>query len=180
MTINSAGKSDLPRRGSGQALDRVRQLTELLAELVHPDHAIDRLAYRKALEARAPNSVKALASDLACYAAFCRTEIGVGLPASESRVAAYLEHLEGLGRKPATVSRRLASLAMVHALLGVGSPTLAPVVRDAMRGLRRRMGVRQRQAGALRFGPGIDAALALDGAEAARADGIAPAARRSR
>ena len=169
MTINSAGKSDLPRRGSGQALDRVRQLTELLAELVHPDHAIDRLAYRKALEARAPNSVKALASDLACYAAFCRTEIGVGLPASESRVAAYLEHLEGLGRKPATV---------VHALLGVGSPTLAPVVRDAMRGLRRRMGVRQRQAGALRFGPGIDAALALDGAEAARADGRADRARR--
>ncbi|MEP3145451.1 integrase [Qipengyuania citrea] len=178
VTIEGAGSSTLPRRGSGQGLDRVLQLTELLAELVHPDHAIDRLAYRKALEARAPNTVKALASDLACYAAFCRTEIGVGLPASESRVVAYLEHLEGLGRKPATVSRRLASLAMVHALLGVGSPTLASVVRDAMRGLRRRMGVRQRQAGALRFGPGIDAALALDGAEAARADGRADRARR--
>lgn len=171
MTIEGAGRGELPRRRSGQALDRVRQLTELLAEIVHPDHAIDRLAYRKALEARASNTVRALASDLACYAAFCRTELGVSLPASESRVVAYLEHLEALGRKPATVSRRLASLATIHGLLGVTSPTLAPVVRDAMRGLRRRMGVRQRQAGALRFGPGIDAALALDGEDGAAEEG---------
>tara|TARA_B100001765_G_scaffold50891_1_gene29772 strand:- start:24130 stop:25458 length:1329 start_codon:yes stop_codon:yes gene_type:complete len=178
VTIESGGKSTLPCRGSGHALDRVRQLTELLAELVHPDHAIDRLAYRKAMEARAPNTVKALASDLACYAAFCRTEPGIGLPASDSRVVAYLEHLEALGRRPATVSRRLASLAVIHGLLGVTSPTLAPVVRDTMRGLRRRMGVRQRQAGALRFGPGIDAALALDGEEAAGAGGRADRAHR--
>lgn len=168
----------LPRRGSGTALDRVRQLTELLAALVNSDNSIDRLAYRKALEARAPNTVKALASDLACYAAFCRTQAGIGLPASESRIVAYVEHLEALGRKPATVSRRLASLAVIHGLLGVTSPTLAPVVRDAMRGLRRRIGVRQRQAGALRFGPGIDAALALDGEEVASADGRADRAHR--
>lgn len=90
VTIEGAGRGELPRRRSGQALDRVRQLTELLAEIVHPDHAIDRLAYRKALEARASNTVRALASDLACYAAFCRTELGVSLPASESRVVAYL------------------------------------------------------------------------------------------
>lgn len=49
---------------------------------------------------------------------------------------------------------------MVHGLLGVSSPTSAPVVRDALRGLRRRVSVRQRQAGPLRFGEGIGIAAA--------------------
>lgn len=159
-----SGEAALPRRRSGHAVDRVGQLTALLIALARDGATIDALAFRKSLEARAPASVKALANDLACYAAFCAREGGVaggkGLPASEARIVAYLEACEAKAMKPASAARRLASLAVVHGLLGVASPTRAGVVRDALRGFRRRVGVTQRQAGPLRYGEGIGIAPA--------------------
>jgi len=155
VVVHAAGEASLPRRSGGQATDRVAQLTGLLASLVATDGAIDRLAYRKSLEARAPASVKALANDLDCYAGFCARAGGIGLPANEARIVDYLEDCEARELKPATVSRRLASLAVVHGLLGVPSPTRGSIVRDALRGFRRRVDVVQRQAGPLRYGEGI-------------------------
>ncbi|WP_454887659.1 integrase [Sphingomonas oryzagri] len=159
VVVRAPGETTLPRRRGGAAVDRVGQLTALLIALARDDVAIDQLAFRKSLEARAPASVKALANDLACYAAFCARKGGVaggkGLPASEARIVAYLEDCEASAMKPASVTRRLASLAVVHGLLGVPSPTRAVVVRDAMRGFRRRVDVIQRQAGPLRYGEGI-------------------------
>jgi integrase len=155
VTVLPPGDALLPQRKGGRALDRVAQLTALMVELVFEGRTVDELAYRKSLEARAPASVKALANDLACYAEFCARKRGPGLPANEARVVAYLEDCEARKLRPATVSRRLASLAVAHGLIGVPSPTAGVVVRDALRGMRRRMGVRQRQAGPLRFGEGI-------------------------
>lgn len=155
VVVRSPGETSLPLRRGGRAVNRVAQLTALLAELIGEGATIDRLAFRKSLEARAPASVKALANDLACYAGFCGRVRGEGLPASEARIVAYLEDCEARGLKPATVGRRLASLAVVHGLLGAPSPTRGPIVRDALRGFRRRVDVLQRQAGPLRFGEGI-------------------------
>lgn len=155
LTVVSAGEGKVPRRRGGQARDRVLELTQLIAALLRAGETIDQLAYRKSLEARAPASVKALANDLACYADFCARVSGLGLPADAARVVAYLEDCEARGLKPASVERRLASLAVIHGLLDVASPTRAPVVRDALRGFRRRVKVTQRQAGPLRFGEGI-------------------------
>jgi len=160
VVVRAAGDAPLPRRQGGRATDRVAQLTALLVSLVGQDGAIDRLAFRKSLEARAPMSVKALANDLACYASFCARAGGIGLPANEARIVAYLEDCERRELKPATVGRRLASLAVVHRLLGVASPTRASIVRDALRGFRRRVDVTQRQAGPLRFGEGLGSAPA--------------------
>jgi hypothetical protein len=160
VVVRAAGEAPLPRRQGGRATDRVAQLTALLVSLVGKDGAIDRLAFRKSLEARAPMSVKALANDLACYATFCARAGGIGLPANEARIVAYLEDCERLELKPATVGRRLASLAVVHGLLGVASPTRGSIVRDALRGFRRRVDVTQRQAGPLRFGEGLGSAPA--------------------
>ena len=128
ITVLVPGEAALPQRGGGCATDRVAQLTSLLEALVDPAHAIDALGYRKALEARSPNTVKALANDLACYAAFCAGRGGRALPASAAQVVAYCDQLETLGVKPATAARRL----------GVTSPTREPVVRDTMAGYRRR------------------------------------------
>ncbi len=160
VVVRAAGEAPLPRRQGGRATDRVAQLTTLLVSLVGKDGAIDRLAFRKSLEARAPMSVKALANDLACYAAFCARAGGIGLPANEARIVGYLEDCEARKLKPATVGRRLASLAVVHGLLGVASPTQGSIVRDALRGFRRRVDVTQRQAGPLRFGEGLGSAPA--------------------
>ncbi|WP_240959889.1 tyrosine-type recombinase/integrase [Novosphingobium olei] len=155
VMVRTAAEAPLPRRRGDRAANRVAQLTALLVALIGQGGAIDRLAFRKILEARAPASVKALANDLACYAAFCTRARGIGLPADEARIVAYLEDCERRQLKPATVGRRLASLAVVHGLLGAPSPTRGAIVRDALRGFRRRVGVAQRQAGPLRFGAGI-------------------------
>lgn len=155
LTVVPAGRGAVPQRRGGQARDRVIELTQLIAALLRVGDTIDELAYRKSLEARAPASVKALANDLACYGEFCHRTGCPGLPADAARVVAYLEYCETRALKPASVERRLASLAVIHGLLGVASPTRAPVVRDALRGFRRRVDVTQRQAGPLRFGEGI-------------------------
>jgi hypothetical protein len=85
---------------------------------------------------------------------------GIGLPANEARIVAYLEDCERRELKPAPVGRRLASLAVVHGLLGVVSSTRGSIARDALRGFRRRVDVTQRQAGPLRFGEGLGSAPA--------------------
>jgi len=155
VTVFAPGEAKLPRRPAGSAQDREAQLVALLQLLTGEGAALDALAFRKGLEARAPASIKALAVDCDCYARFSAKQGGIGLPASEARLVAYVDYCEARRLKPATVSRRLSSLAVAHQLLGVASPVGGAVVRDALRGHRRRVGVRQRQAGPLRFGEGI-------------------------
>ena len=69
---------------------------------------------------------------------------------------------------------------MVHGLLGRPSPTRGTIVRDALRGFRRRVDVTQRQAGPLRFGEGIGSEPAKGftlSALLAACDGTLPALR---
>lgn len=153
VIIRPAGEGAVKQRSGWRAGNHVVQITTLLRDLIAADAAIDRLAFRKSLEARADASVKALTNDLACYAKFCARCPGPGLPAPEARNVAYLEDCEARKLKPASVGRRLASLATIHGLLGEPSPRRGRIVRNALRGFRRRVDVRQRQAGP--FGEGI-------------------------
>jgi hypothetical protein len=136
----------------------------LVLDLAGEGVAIDRLAYRKkpggALAGDDQGAGQMISPGLARASV---TGCGHRPSAGEGRVVAYLEDCEARGLSVATVSRYcLASLAVIHGLLGVTPPgTGAPVVRDALRGFRRRRGVRQRQAGPPRLGEGI-------GIEAAR------------
>ena len=76
-------------------------------------------------------------------------------PASAERIAERIDHLEASNQKPATIARKLATLATVHGLLGIPSAVSSSLVRDAMKGLRRRQGKAQRQAAGLRLGEAI-------------------------
>ena len=155
ITILAPGEAKLPVRRKGFAQNRETQLIALLKELTSEGTSLVELNFRKSLEARALASIKALAVDLDCYMRFSVKHGGIGLPADEARLVAYIDSCEARRLKPATVSRRLSSLAVAHHLLGVQSSVAAGVVRDALRAFRRRAGVRQRQAGPLRFGEGI-------------------------
>jgi integrase len=155
VTILAPGTAKLPHRRAGFAQDPSAQISELLEELAGEGASLVELNFTKSLEARAPASLKALAADLDCYARFSSRQGGIALPANESRIVAYIEDCEARRLKPATVSRRLSSLAVAHHLLGSPNPVDAAVVRDALRGFRRRAGARQRQAAPLRFGEGI-------------------------
>ncbi len=155
VPIVAPSEAALPRRSAGRAQDRIAQLAHLFEELTGDDASLVALNFQKSLEARADASVKALAADLDCYARFSARRGGIGLPADDARLVAYIDDCEDRRLKPATVSRRLSSLAVAHHLLGVPSPVGSVVVRDALRGFRRRVGSRQRQAGPLRLGEGI-------------------------
>jgi site-specific recombinase XerD len=100
-------------------------------------------------DAFSDNTRRAVASDTAAFATFC-SQRGVNpVPASPSVLVAYIEHAVALGHKPATISRRISSISHLHRAhgwRGEHDPTKAEIVRLRLRGVRRQLGTRQRQA----------------------------------
>jgi integrase len=71
------------------------------------------------------------------------------LPASPETLAAYLVHMQTEGLAPATWDRALAGIGQAHEAAGMPSPRGTKLVRETRKGLRRQVGVRQRQAAPL-------------------------------
>lgn len=91
----------------------------------------------------AANSKRAYGADLAHFIAW-----GGMVPATPDLVAEYLA--EGADQYAvATLQRRLASISKAHEALGASNPTKTEIVRATMRGIRRSLGVAQRQAQAI-------------------------------
>jgi site-specific recombinase XerD len=119
--------------------------------------------------ARSDATLRALASDLACFARYCRLEGLTGLPAAHESVARYVERLWqtgplvewaelGQGRqrlsrpvKPASITRRLASIVMLHRLLHRDNLCREANVRHAMTIARKSVGTSQKQAAPTRL-----------------------------
>ena len=104
----------------------------------------------RASGAYAPNTLRAVRADLGVWRSWCAGQ-GHGereFPASADQVARFVA-TKGVERKPATVARYLASLAFVHRVAGLPSPTDDPAVRLALRAVRRAQGRAQRQAAGL-------------------------------
>lgn len=121
------------------------------------------LAIEAAADAMAPATKAAIVADLKCYLRWCMLQrpIAIAVPAAPETLVLYLRWLARstdtrAAAKPATLARRLASIARVHRILGYGDtealPTQAGMVRDTMKGIRRKAGTRQRQAAPLRYG----------------------------
>ncbi len=159
----------LPRRRSGRELgDRTwtpgERLMETLGRVALAPGPAERppvsaIGLETALEAMAPASMLALAADLDCWLGWCVREQRAVFPADPEDLVRYLRALEAEGRKPATLARRVASLATIHRLLDPDTdapPTNAPMVRNALRAHRRRKGAAQKQAAPLRFGGELD------------------------
>jgi integrase len=145
------------RRAAGEdAVSPDARLLALLGRAAPTDMApVSALGVEIALEAMASASKLAVAADLDCWLDWCAGEHRRPCPADPEDLVRYLRALEADGKKPATLSRRIASLATVHRLLGLDRdrfPTAAPMVRNALRANRRRKGAAQRQAAPLRYG----------------------------
>ncbi len=121
------------------------------------------LALEAAVAAMAPATKAAITSDLKCFLNWCaaRRPVVTAVPATPETLVHYLRWLsEGSKNrapaKPATLARRVASIARVHRILGFGEteplPTQAGMVRDTLKGIGRAKRQRQRQAAPLRFG----------------------------
>ncbi|MEU7632997.1 site-specific integrase [Nocardia sp. NPDC049220] len=100
---------------------------------------------RQYLEAsQSPNTVRAYRSDWIAWSAWCTAEGRQALPADALDVAVYLAaaadaHRDtgGWAFSPATLERKSAAIAAVHAANGLPSPTRSDVVRLTLRGIRR-------------------------------------------
>lgn len=125
--------------------------------------AANPLALEAAVAAMAPATKAAITADLKCFLAWCKSRrpVATAVPAEPETLVHYLRWLaKGSDTrrpaKPATLARRIASIARIHRILGFGEkeplPTQAGMVRDTLKGIRRDKRQRQRQAAPLRLG----------------------------
>jgi len=163
IVIHNLDGRALPQRrarGSAEPVD-ARLLRTIAAALPTDFPPVSALGVETALEAMADATKAAIAADLDCFIGWCVVEKRPPFPADPEDLVRYLRHLEAEGRKPATLSRRMATLASAHRLVGIGEkdgmPTDHPMVRNALRANRRRQGAVQRQAAPLRYGGALDA-----------------------
>lgn len=112
-------------------------------------------------QARAANTLRAYASDLRSFAAWCSARGVVAVPAHRSEalppeartlagdasaaiVASYLGALADAGRTVATIRRALSSIAQAFKGAGVDSPASHRVVRETTAGIVRTLGAAPR------------------------------------
>jgi integrase len=109
-----------------------------------------RIAARAAADtSRAKSTERAYGNDWRDFCAFARLIGRAPHPAEPETVALYATDLARRGRAPATIARRLVSIAVFHRAAGFPSPTEHGVVRAVVSGLRRQLGVAQQQKTAL-------------------------------
>ena len=118
-----------------------------------------RAAQEYARAARAPNTVRAYNSDIEDFSTYCRVELGgaSALPATSETVTLYITDMAtdepaGRGLKVSTIGRRLASISAWHKREGFLSPTEDRLVRETMKGIRRKKGSKRKQAAPLTVG----------------------------
>jgi integrase len=105
--------------------------------------------------ARALNTLRAYRSDIEDFSTYCQVELGgvSPLPAAPEMVALYITDMaRERDLKATTIQRRLASISAWHKRMGFASPTEERLVRETMKGIRRKKGSRQKQASPLTVG----------------------------
>lgn len=89
-----------------------------------------------AANSKAKNTWRAYRADLRDFADWCQANELHALPAQPGAVAAYLTYLVP-HCKVSTIKRRLSAISQQHIMAGHDTPTLSPIVRLTMQGIRR-------------------------------------------
>ena len=95
------------------------------------------------------NTLRAWRSDWHAFAAFCGAQGVTTVPATPATVAAFIDASGETGKKPATIRRYLATIALAHRVAKLPNPCTEEPVRHALKGLTNEVSVAQRQARAL-------------------------------
>jgi integrase len=109
-----------------------------------------------AQNAKAPNTRRAYESDWASWEAFCQAHSFVPIPADPEQVLLYLTQLTkftgrtGKKLRPRTAERHLAAIATTHCAEGLTFDRNYPALIKTLAGIRRKFGVGQTGARALR------------------------------
>lgn len=153
MTPNEAGSDDtgalaVPATVADQVRRGVRSVLIDTAALRTVRERFDEQqvgSLRAYLEAsQSPNTLRAYRTDWVAWAGWCSAEGRQALPADPVDLAVYLAAAADARREdggfafgPATLERKSAAIAAVHAANGLPAPTRADVVRLTLRGIRR-------------------------------------------
>lgn len=95
-----------------------------------------------AQDEKAASTRRGYRSDWRDFSAWCDRMQLAAMPALPATVASYFAHLADSGRSAGTIARRVAAIAYAHKLKGADSPTTVEAVRQVLRGIRRRIGVK--------------------------------------
>ena len=99
--------------------------------------------------ARSPATIRAYRRQWLAFEDWCNTKGLPSLPAAPAAVALYVTDKAGCGWKVAGLTQALAAISVAHTTAGHPSPRGAAAVKDVMAGIRRTLGVAQRQAAPL-------------------------------
>jgi site-specific recombinase XerD len=90
-------------------------------------------------KAKAANTIAAYRADWNAFTRWCHMRNLESLPASPATVTLYITDLAERC-KPSTITRHLATISQAHQQAGHATPTTAPIVRDALQGIKRAKG----------------------------------------
>ena len=129
---------------------RKRQLARLDGAKPPTARAAIALAKAQAYQdaADAPATLRAYASDLANYQAWCAAHSFMPMPATPEVVGAYLA-AAGEGYALPTLRRRVAAISRACGIAGQPLDTKHPAIRETLRGIARKHGSPPRRAAAL-------------------------------
>jgi len=139
-----------PGSGVGEIVREVRELVGFTAP-------VDAELVAAAVRGWSVNTRRAFRSDLTLWGAWCRRQRLTPCDADGSAVAAWIRALAGLDastetvRAIATIERYIVNLGWAYRMAGLEDPTVVPLVRLEKKAARKSLGVRQRQARAIRF-----------------------------
>ncbi len=125
--------------------------------LVGAGEAIDAALLDAAMRGWSRNTRRAFRSDLTLWGQWCRKHGVSAREASPTDVAAWIRALAGIDtsdvtpRAAATIERYLVHVGWAYRMAGLPDPTADPLVKFERKAARKHLGVRQRQARAIRF-----------------------------
>ncbi len=140
--------------GEGTALDLV---VRDVRALVGPQGLVDTDIVEAAVRGWSHNTRRAFRSDLTLWGDWCRRGRIDPKAASARDVAGWIRVLAGIEcsaetvRAMATIERYVVNVGWAYRMAGLDDPTAAPLVKLEKKAARKALGVRQRQARAIRF-----------------------------
>lgn len=131
----------------------IAEVREMVGSGVHLDEEL----LAAAMRGWSDNTRRAFRSDLTLWGGWCRQRRVLAVSATASDMAAWIRALAGIDRsdlKPramATIERYLVHVGWAYRMAGLADPTADPLVKFERKAARNHLGVRQRQARAIRF-----------------------------
>src|ERR1700677_1731619 len=92
------------------------------------------------------NTLRAQKADGGLFQAFCESPNEPYLPPAPQTLRAFIEPCVGIGKKPATIKRYVATIARVHIAAGLLNPCSSEAVRLGLKKMGRETSARQDQA----------------------------------